>query len=166
MCRISSSAIAADGQAVDAALNSIAAIEQATNPTLASQLTEAGKALVTATANWQTGTPADDINTAATAIEAVLAAIPMTAPYAEFVAIAVAALDAIIGNLTTQTTQTGDAVSDLLKVRTAIRALPENPYRGLVTVHPHVLQTFRGALKDRWNEQVDIQPSLGVSKIA
>jgi hypothetical protein len=102
MCKITSAQIAADGKAVASAGTAIANAVAATDPALASELTTVSNALSAATTNWQTGTPTTDINTAATALEAVLNAIPETAPYASFVGIAVAALDVLIANIATQ----------------------------------------------------------------
>ena len=166
MCKVSSASIAADGQAVSAALLSISTALATTNPTVAADLSTAAKTLVAATSGWKTGDPVDDINTAATAIESILAVIPATAPYATFVAIAVAALDILIANLGTQSTQTPtNTVANALQVRTAVRALPDNPFRGLVQIHRHVGQSYRGALVDTWNEQVDAQPELAFPKL-
>jgi hypothetical protein len=88
--------VAASGAAVSAALLSIAAIEQATNPTLAADLTTAATTLKSATANFQTGDSLAIINSAAAVAQTVLAEIPATSQYAPLVAIAVAALDAIL----------------------------------------------------------------------
>lgn len=104
MCKVTPTQIAADGQAVATAINSIAA-QPTINPTVAADLKTASATLVAATSNWKTGDPVDDINTAAAAIEAVMADIPTTAPYASFVAIAVAALDILMANLSTQPAQ-------------------------------------------------------------
>lgn len=165
MCKPTASELAGDGKAVQQALDSIAALEQTTNPALATQLTNAGQAIANTTAVWKTGDPVDDVNTAAIVAEQVLALIPPLAPYATFIAIAVAALDVIIGNLSTQSAQTGNVVSDALKVRSAVKALPANPYRGLVQIHRHFLQNYRSAFVDRWNEQVDFEPTLGIAKL-
>lgn len=165
MCKITAASIAADGQAVATACTNIATAIEATNPTAAADLTQAAAELVAATANWQTGSPTQDINTAATAVEAILAEIPSTAPYAAFVAIAVAALDIILANVKTQPVQTGDAVGDALKVKTAVKSLPPNPYRGLVLIHRHFMQNYRSAFIETWNTEVDEQPELGFVKL-
>ena len=167
MCKVTPSAIAADGQAVAAALKSIAAIEQPTNPTLAANLITAADALVTATANWQTGSPTADIQTAATAIEALLNAIPETAPYAAFVAIAVAALDIILANIGTQAVQTGNVVVDGLKVADAMEKLPPNHWRGeykLSGFREH-FESPRSAFVRAWNKQSDKQPQFNMAKL-
>jgi hypothetical protein len=74
--------IPADGNAVATAVLAIAAQVEASDPSLASKLTVAANALKAATANWTTGTLTTDINTAAVAVETILAAIPVTAVYA------------------------------------------------------------------------------------
>ena len=156
MCKISPATIAADGAAVGKALNQIAAACQATNPTLASDLNLAASALVAATANWTTGTPTTDIETAANAILAVLSAIPETAPYAVFVGIAVDALELLIANASTQNKQTGtDQVKDALVVRTALLAPEPNPWTGVVTIKRHPFESYPNAIRRYWNNGVD-----------
>ena len=164
MCKISPASIAADGQAVAKAVASISVAVEATNPNLSTDLNTASAALVAATANWQTGTPVADINTAAAAIEAILASIPQTALYATFVAIAVAALDILIGNLGTQSTQTANVVGNALALQAHVETLPENPYRGLVTIRPSVFG-IKHAVVSKWNKQVEAQPELNFVKL-
>ncbi len=164
MCKITAAAIASDGQAVATALLAIATATEATNPTLAANLSTAAATLVKATTGWKTGDAVDDINTAATVIESILAAIPLTAPYASFVAIAVAALDILIGNLGTQSAQTPNVVANAQLIQAHVDALPENPYRGLVTVRPSIFGV-RHSFTSKWNGQVDAQPELGFPKI-
>ena len=165
MCKVTSASIAADGQAVATACTNIATALEATNPTLAADLDKAAAGLVAVTSKWTTGSVAADLNTAATAVETVLAMIPITAPYASFVAIAVAALDIILANVGTQAAQTGDATADALKVRTAVKALPSNPYRGMVMIHRHPLQNYRAAFVETWNHDVEAQPELEFAKL-
>lgn len=158
MCKVTSAAIAADGQAVATACNAIANAVKASNPTLAAELNAAATVLVTATSNWQTGTPVTDINTAATAIEAILAAIPATAPYASFVAIAVAALDILIGNLGTQTTQKSSYIGNARAVLAHVDTLPPNHWRGVAKIE-HSGNLRKGFIYT-WNTQVAAQPEL------
>ena len=167
MCKINSQTIAADGQAVATACNAIATAVQVTNPTLAADLRAAATALVAATANWQTGTPTTDINTAATAIEAVLAAIPQTAAFAPFVAIAVAAIDVLLGNISTQAIQMGVKLADIVAVTDHIDTLPANPWRGQYKMHgfrSH-FEGPRAAFTQAWNGEVDKTPELGFPKL-
>lgn len=164
MCKVTQTQIAADGQAVANAILSIAN-SPAIPATIAADLKTAAAALVAATSNWQTGTPVQDINTAAAAIEAILGAIPVTAPYASFVAIAVAALDILIGNLSTQTSQGPSPVANAKMVIEHTQALPENQYRGAVRINRHAFEGPRTALVRTWNDQVDAQPELGIAKI-
>jgi hypothetical protein len=168
MCKLTSTSIAADGQAVATALNSIAVELAKTNPTLAANLKTAATALVTATANWQTGTPTADIETAATAIEALLNAIPQTAAYAPFVAIAVAALDIILANIGTQSVQTGDKVANALKVTDHVETvLPPNAWRGEYKIQgfrAH-FENPRAAFAQAWNKQTDKQPEFNFPKL-
>ena len=164
MCKAIEAQIPADGAAIAKAVSAIAALEQSSNPELATELNAAAGVLVVATANWKTDTPTDDINTAATALQAILAAIPLTAPYATFVGIAVAALDILIANLATQGQQTTSTIANARLVLAYIDAMPENPYRGMVHIKSSWLGPRR-ALHNAWNNQVDLQPELGIKKL-
>jgi len=165
MCKVTDAQIVADDTAVATAVTSIADAVEATNPTLAADLTAAAHALAVATTNWKTGTPVTDINTAAAAIQAILGEIPLTAPYADFVAIAVAAIDILIGNLSTQSTQSVSAVANALAAQAHIETLPENPWRGLVKIKRHVFEGPRAALIRTWNDQTEKQPQLGFARL-
>ena len=159
MCHITSSVIAADGQAVATAIKAIAA-QPNIDPTVAANLITAANTLVAVTSNWQTGTPVTDINTAAAAIEAILAVIPATAPYASFVAIAVAALDILIANLSTQTTQGPSYIGNAKAVLAHVDSLPPNHWRG-VAVIKHSGDLRKGFI-NTWNTQVAAQPQFGM----
>jgi hypothetical protein len=165
MCKITDKAIQADGAAVASAVNSIVLALAATNPTLATELTKAADTLVAATSGFTTGSVTTDINTAATAIEAILAAIPVTVPYAAFVAIAVTALDILIANIQTQPTQTNDTVDNAVVLKAHIATLPANPFRGQVSIHRHFAEGPRSALVRTWNDEVDVNPQPGFSKL-
>lgn len=148
-CTPPAAQVAASGSAVANALLSIAALEQTTDPTAAANLVTAANALKAATANWQLGSPTSDINTAAKAVEAVLALIPVTAVYAPFVAIAVAALDAILA-------ATG--------IKTAKTVSAANPYHGKVKINRSLRHpTMVGAFKAAWNKQAKAMPGLDVA---
>jgi hypothetical protein len=163
MCTITDSEIKAAGQTIGKALNSIAALEQATNPTLAADLTTAANALVTVTSNWTSGSSKALFDDAANAVEAVLAAIPMTAAYAPFVAIAVAALDLLISNIGTPPAPlTVDAVKATLA---RIEALPPNPYRGMAQIVHHHGKSLLDDFVAAWDAEVDKQPELGIKKL-
>lgn len=165
MCKITASAIQQDGKAVATAVLSIATALEPTNPTLAAQLTTDASALTAATSNWTTGSAVADINDAAQVIETAMALIPQTAPYASFVAIAVAALDILIANLATQPTQTPvTPVANARAVVGHIDSLPMNPWRGKAEIHVHE-HGIRPAFEKAWNGAVDAQPALGFQKI-
>lgn len=168
MCKVTAAAIQSDAATVAKAVDSIATAVQATDPTLSSELTTAANALLTATANWTTGSPVAIINDAAQAIETVLGSIPLTAPYATFVGIAVAALDILIGNLGTQTTQaTGtNTIANAHAVLAHVATLPPNPYRGKAEIHRHVFEGPRSALVNTWNDQTEKQPELKFPKLS
>lgn len=166
MCKITASAIQSDAAAVAKAIQSIANAVQATDPSLATQLNAAAAALVAATSNWTTGSAVADINDAAQAIEALLAAIPFTAPYAAFVGIAVAALDILIGNLSTQSTQTSSTIANAKAVLAHIDTLPANQWRGKAQIHRHVFEGPRSAFIGTWNDEVEKQPTLGFPKLS
>jgi hypothetical protein len=165
MCKITASAIQADASAVAAAINDIA--NQPDIPaTLKTDLNAAAAALVAATTNWTTGSPVAIINYAAQAIEALLAAIPLTAPYAVFVGIAVAALDILIGNLGTQATQATNTVANAKAVLAFVDTLPANPWRGKAQIHRHVFEGPRSAFIGTWNDAVKANPKMGFQKLA
>lgn len=117
MCKVTDAMIVSDGAAVGTALENIGEAIAATDPTLAQNLESAGKTVVMATANWKTGDPLTDIETAEQAAIDVLNIIPETSPFAALVAIAFAALNVLIANLQTQP---GTAA---------------NPSTGIVTAH-------------------------------
>lgn len=98
-CSPTASSIQADGNALAQALSSIAAIEQATNPSIAAQLTQAANGLKAAVANFTLGSPSAILNDAATAAEVALSLVPQTAAIAPLVPIAVAALQVLLGNI-------------------------------------------------------------------
>jgi hypothetical protein len=165
MCKAIDKQIAADGKAISSAILSISTALSTTSPEIAATLAEAASTLVAATSNFKTGDLTDDINTAATAIESILSVIPVTAPYASFVAIAVAALDVLIANLGTQTDQSGDELPDAVKVMRHIDTLPENHWRGLIRIKRWPGEGPRTALVRKWNDQVDKQPQLNFSRL-
>jgi len=165
MCKVTATLIAADGQAVAIAIDAIATQVKITNPTLSGQLTTAAATLVAVTSGWETGSTVTDINTAATAIESVLDVIPATAPYANFVAIAVAALDILIGNLSTQSAQTSNIVTNALLVFKNSKNLPVNHWRGAVKIKRHFREDARSAFIRYWNEAVDKNPDLKFPKL-
>jgi hypothetical protein len=165
MCKVTSSAIQADGKAVGTAVLSIATALQSTNPTLAAQLTKDAQAIEAATANWTEGSTTAVINDAAQVIEQAMALIPLTAPYAPFVAIAVSALDILIANLSTQPTQTPvTPVANARAVVAHIDSLKPNPWRGKAEINVH-LRGIRPAFEKSWNDAVAANPGLGFSRI-
>lgn len=123
MCKISAAQIQADGKAVGTAIDNLGAALQATDPTLAANLKTAGDALIAATANWQTGSSMAIITDAEQAVIIVLNLIPLTSPYAALVAIVFTALNLLIANAQTQSTQTGHMVSDAHKLLEAAAKL-------------------------------------------
>jgi hypothetical protein len=165
MCHVTATQIQQDAAAVAKAVNSIATAVATTDPTLSAQLAAAAAALVAATSNWTEGSAVADINDAAQAVEALLGAIPETAPYAAFVAIAVAALDILIANLSTQPAQTTNTLANAKVVLAHVEAMPPNPYRGKAQIHRHMFEGPRTALIKTWNGQVDKQPELGFAKL-
>jgi hypothetical protein len=162
MCEATETAIAADGQALATAINAIAA-QPNVDPAIAADLKAAATALVAATASWKTGTVLTDVNTAATAIEAILAVIPITAPYATFVAIAVAALDILIGNLGTQTTQGASYIGNARAVLAYVDTLPANHWRGIAVIQHG--GNLRQGFIDTWNAAAVQQPQFNFPKL-
>lgn len=157
-CTVSSGQIAADGQAVAQASLSIAAQIAPTNPTLAAQITTAANALAAITSNWQTGSKLQVFNDATNALEVVLAAIPLTAPFAPLVSIAVAAIDVLIANASQ-----GSAGP------TPVRASASPALLAYRATAPHIkhrlLRSPEGDFKAAWNEAVKsnaLQPSMAL----
>jgi hypothetical protein len=166
MCKVTASAIQQDAAALAKAVNSIATALVTTDPTLSKELSAAAATLVTATANWTTGSAIADINDAAQAIEALLGAIPLTAPDAVFVGIAVAALDILIANLSTQPVQTTNTIANARAVLAHVDTLPTNHWRGTAQIHRHIFEGPRAAFVGTWNDQVNKQPLPGFSKLS
>lgn len=162
MCKISPSQIAADGMAVNEALDAIANVEEATNPVLANELKAAGTALVTATANWKSGDSTADIEAAASAAETILDAIPETSQYATYIALAVTALDILLGVIGTQDKLTANLVKDSKLVVNHINNLPPNHWRGLVKIKRFPGEAPKTALVRAWDGQNKKQPELGM----
>jgi hypothetical protein len=170
MCHITAAEIKTDGAAVAQAINNIASIVAASNPTLGGQLSAAAAGLLAVTNNWSTGSPVADFNDAAGAVEAALALIPQTSALVPFVEIAVTALDILIANIGTSPAA-GQAPQEITlksvkETQAAIAALPPNPYRGKIDIERHSWQTPRTAFKNAWNKHVDASPDLGIKKIA
>lgn len=98
-CTASTSELQSDATALASALNNLAVVIQPSDATAASNLKTAAAALTAAAQSGATG-PAWELalNAATAGAEVVLAAIPVTAPYAALLAIAVAAAEAIVAN--------------------------------------------------------------------
>jgi hypothetical protein len=98
-CTASASELQADATALASALNNLAVVVQTTDATAAGNLKTAAVALTAAAQSGAIGPAWEQALNAATAgAEVVLSAIPVTAPYAALLAIAVAAAEAIIAN--------------------------------------------------------------------
>lgn len=105
-CVASTSELQSDATALASALNNLAAVIQASDATAANDLKTAAAALTAAAQNGITGQAWEQALNAATAgVEVVLSAIPVTAPYAALLSIAVAAAEAIIANTASGRTQ-------------------------------------------------------------
>jgi len=141
-CTPTDEQIRADANAVAIACQSIAALIQKTDPALADKLSMAATALVGAVANWKTGNLTDDINTAANVIEVTLAAIPLTAPYAGLVAIAVAALQVLLANIPNNKVQA-----------LAIPVNAANPYLERAKINHRLGRSLEGDFRAAWNAE-------------
>jgi hypothetical protein len=98
-CTASTSELQADATALASALNNLAVVIQPSDATAASNLKTAAAALTAAAQSGAIGPAWEQALNAATAgAEVVLSAIPVTAPYAALLAIAIAAAEAIIAN--------------------------------------------------------------------
>ena len=166
MCKINAAQIKADGQAVGTAVLDIAGLISATDPSLAAQLTAAANGLIEVTANWQDGSAVAILQDAEQAVIVVLNLIPLTSPFAPFVAIAFAALNLLIANSQTQTQQTGDGPHDAHLLLTVAKTLnTDSPWFNKAQIKHH---TFNSPTKDftsAWNGAVDANPSVGLAKL-
>jgi hypothetical protein len=98
-CTASTSELQSDATTLASALNNLAAVIQTSDATAAKNLKTAAAALTVAAQSGITGPAWEQaLNAATSGAEVVLAAIPVTAPYAALLAIAVAAAEAIIAN--------------------------------------------------------------------
>jgi hypothetical protein len=105
-CTPSTNELQSDATALASALNNLAVVVQTSDATVAGNLKTAAAALTAAAQSGTTG-PAWELalNAATSGAEVVLSAIPVTAPYAALLAIAVAAAEAIIANTASGKTQ-------------------------------------------------------------
>ena len=152
MCKISAATIAADGKAVGTALDQIANLVAPTNPTLAADLTTAGNGIISATANWQSGSDTAILEDAENVAIDALNLIPVTAPYAALVAIAFAALNLLLANTQTQAAVTGNAIPDahaLLSHATTINT--DSPWAGKAVIPHQHGRDFRKDFEASWN---------------
>jgi hypothetical protein len=105
-CTASTSELQSDATALASALNNLAVVVQTSDATVANNLKTAAAALTAAVQSGITGPAWEQVlNAATSAAEVVLSAIPVTAPYAALLAIAVAAAEAIIANTVSGGTQ-------------------------------------------------------------
>ena len=164
MCKVTASMIIADGAAVGQALENLAVAVQATDPSLASQLQSAGSAVINATQNWKNGDNLTLVEDAEQAAIAVLNIIPATAPYAALVAIAFTALNLLIANAQTQSTQTGNAVADAHVLLSHAKTInTDSPWFGKAVIKHHILRSPRKDFEAAWNEKA---AALGVADIS
>ena len=161
MCKVTSQMVVADGAAVGQSLENIAAALQATDPTLATNLANAGKAVVDATANWQEGSPLTDVEDAENAAIAVLNLIPVTSPFAPLVAIAFTALNLLIANGQTQATQTGSVVANAHVLLSTAKAV-QSPWQGKADMKHNPFKSIRKNFEDTFNEKAG---PLGVKPV-
>ena len=166
MCKINAAQIKADGQAVGTAVLDIAGLLQTTDPSLAAQLTSAANGLIQVTANWQEGSAVAILQDAEQAVIVVLNLIPITSPFAPFVAIAFSALNLLIANSQTQPQQTGDALHDAHLLLTVAKTLnTDSPWFGKVQIKHHFLNSPAKDFTSAWNGAVDANPAAGLAKL-
>ncbi|MGA8727376.1 MAG: hypothetical protein WB608_01390 [Terracidiphilus sp.] len=163
MCKLSTAQIQADGEAVGTALDNLATALKAVDPTVAADLTTAGNALITATANWTEGSGVAILEDAENAAIVVLNAIPLTSAYAPLVAIAFTAINLLIANSQTQASQTGNAVADAHILLSKAQTLnTDSPWFGKAQIKHHFMRPPRKDFESAWNTAA--RP-LGVAEI-
>lgn len=155
-CSITKAQVQGDAIDLANALTSLAAVIQPTDPAIAAKLDTAAAAL-TAAANGTGSGPTWEqvLNAAAASAEVILAAIPITAPFASLVAIAVTAAELIITNTIGSTG--------------SVKALPEASAQNLVwytktgnsLIKHRALRSVHGDVKAAWNSEAK---KLGYSK--
>ena len=105
-CTASTSELESDATALASALNNLAVVIQPSDAAAANNLKTAAAALTAAAQSGAIGPAWEQaLNAATSGAEVVLAAIPVTAPYAALLAIAVAAAEVIIANTVSGRTQ-------------------------------------------------------------
>ena len=98
-CTASTSELQSDATVLASALNNLAVVIQPSDATAANNLKTAAAALTAAAQSGAIGPAWEQaLNAATSGAEVVLSAIPVTAPYAALLAIAVAAAEVIIAN--------------------------------------------------------------------
>lgn len=154
MCKLSAATVAADGQVLGNTIDQIANAVKVTDPNLATTLETAATGIEEATANWQEGSATAALEDAEGAVDAALALIPLTAPYAALVAIAFDGLNLLLANTSTQPAQTAakGTIGKALVVARAAAANP-NPWNGKADIE-HT-GNLRNDYKASWNSAVD-----------
>lgn len=169
MCTVTATQIKQDGAALASAIQNIAIVLAKSDPALGGQLSAAADALLLVTNTWTTGSPVADFNTAATAVEAVLALVPGTSALVPFIAIAVTALDILIANIggspAAAMPAQGITLEGVKEMQAKIATFPPNPYRNRVEIKRHHFQSPRDSFKAAWDAQVDAAPDAGIMKI-
>lgn len=135
----------ADATTLASALNSLAGAIQATDPSVAANLEVAANSLIAAANGTGVGPAWEQaLNAAAAGAEAIMSAIPITAPFATLLAIAVAAAELIISHTTSSAA-----------VKALARANAGNTLWYLRTGSPLVKHRFArsqsGDVKAAWN---------------
>jgi hypothetical protein len=169
MCKPTAAEIKADGAAVGDALEQIAALPllKTADPTADAALEAAGEGIITATANWQTGSTTAVIEDAENAAVVALNLIPVTTPYAGVVALAFAALNILIANISTQPAQAAasGSMAKLMIVMKAANANPTNsPWFGKANIELNH-GNFRKGFEDQWKAEMALHPEFGLKAI-
>lgn len=155
MCKVTDAMIVADGAAVGQALENLGAAVATTDPSLATSLEAAGKAVVAATANWQTGSTLTDIETAEQAAIVVLNAIPVTSPFAPLVAIAFDALNVLIANLQTQPGTAANPSTETVSAKALLAHADtlntDSPWKDKAKIHHEWMRSPRKDFEAAWN---------------
>lgn len=143
-----SSQLEASAQTLASALTSLASVIQSTDPTTAANLTTAASAVSAAAKAGTSGTTLEQaLNAAASGAEVVLAAIPVTAPYAALIAIAVTATEAILASTQASATATTQITPAKAANLAALSKL------GRSYVQHRFLRSKSGDFKAAWNRQ-------------
>lgn len=163
MCKANAQQIQQDGAVIGTAMDNLSAALKSVDPALSANLATAGAALVAATANWKEGDTLDAVADAEQVAIVALNAIPVTSTFAPLVAIVFTALNLLIANAKTQSSQTGNVMADAHVLLSTEKTLnTDSPWKGKAVIKHHILNPPRKDFEAAYNEAAK---PLGMAEI-